>query len=72
MKRLMFGLILFVTLAIPQPVDNFPIIRKVSEGPYMEYSNLYVRKFQDGPNTCYVVHSYSYGNGKTVAISCVK
>jgi hypothetical protein len=70
MKNLLIVLLLLVGMVFSQPVFNFPIIRTVGVGE----EKLEVRKFEDGPNTCYVAHSLisGYAHGQAVSISCVK
>jgi hypothetical protein len=66
MKRLIL-ILLIAGLALGTG-DNFPIIRSTLIGGIREAQ---VRKFDDGPNTCYVVTTATY-QGVATAISCVK
>lgn len=48
--------------------NNFPVIRHFGS----EYQDTWVRKFEDGPNTCYVAETLRTSGKVGLSISCVK
>jgi hypothetical protein len=65
MKRLIIGFLLMLSFAVATQ-DNFPVIRQTGN----DWEHVKVRKFEDGPNTCYVAYKDRYDAGPS--ISCVK
>lgn len=68
MKLLIGVWFLTAFASFSSPVDNFPKIR----GNCGTDICTYVRKFDDGPNTCYVAESTYFIRTSSVSISCVK
>ena len=75
MKRFVIGLILCVLLFAQK--DTYTSIRTINTGTGT--NPIYVEKFDDGPNTCYVAHTpmnaadVFYTRGlQAITMSCVK